>query len=178
MATVCWDVEGVTLGGIMPHGQTINWDLYIQTLKTLQKHFGRVRPHKYVAEILLQHENAQRHTSLKTQEAITKLGQIVLPHPPYCPDLAPSEMPPVDKGLGVIMWLLKKWLRVQNLNWYKNRIGARFSLAQGCWSWWRLCRKMKCVRHPSSYPISKIKALYNKLLAIKNCVAKIFRQAA
>jgi histone-lysine N-methyltransferase SETMAR len=31
------------------------------------------------------------HTSLKTQEAITKLGWIVLPHPPYSPDLAPSD---------------------------------------------------------------------------------------
>jgi hypothetical protein len=32
--------------------------------------------------------------------------------------------------------------------------------------------------HPSSYPTNKIKELYNKLLVIKNCVAKLFRQAA
>jgi histone-lysine N-methyltransferase SETMAR len=31
------------------------------------------------------------HTRLKTQEAITKLGWIVLPYPPYSPDLAPSD---------------------------------------------------------------------------------------
>jgi histone-lysine N-methyltransferase SETMAR len=28
---------------------------------------------------------------LKTQEAITKRGWTVLPHPPYSPDLAPSD---------------------------------------------------------------------------------------
>lgn len=32
-----WSTEGVTLVDIMPHGQTINSDVYSQTLKTLQK---------------------------------------------------------------------------------------------------------------------------------------------
>jgi len=35
MATVFWDAEGVILVDIIPCGQTINSDLYIQTLKTL-----------------------------------------------------------------------------------------------------------------------------------------------
>jgi hypothetical protein len=37
MATVFWDAEGVILVDIMPRGQTITSDLYIQTLKNLQK---------------------------------------------------------------------------------------------------------------------------------------------
>jgi hypothetical protein len=57
----------VTLVDIMPHGQTINSDLYIQTLKTLQKWFRRVQPQKNVAEILLQHDISWPHTSLETQ---------------------------------------------------------------------------------------------------------------
>jgi histone-lysine N-methyltransferase SETMAR len=76
----------------MARGQTTNSDLYIQTLKNLQKRLRRVRPHKNVAEILLQHDNARSHTSFKTQEAITKLRWTVLPHPPYSPDLAPSDL--------------------------------------------------------------------------------------
>jgi hypothetical protein len=47
----------------------------------------RLRPHKDVAEILLQHDNAPLHTSLYIQEAI----RTVLPSPPYRPDLAASE---------------------------------------------------------------------------------------
>jgi histone-lysine N-methyltransferase SETMAR len=46
---------------------------------------------KYFAETLLQYVNARKHTRLKTQKAITKLGRTVLPHPPYSPDLAPSD---------------------------------------------------------------------------------------
>jgi hypothetical protein len=42
MATVFWDAEGVIFVDIMPCGQTINSDLYIQTLKNLQKHLRRV----------------------------------------------------------------------------------------------------------------------------------------
>jgi hypothetical protein len=84
--------EGVILVHIMPRGQPINSDLYIQTLKNLQKYLRRVRPHKNVAEILLQHDNERPHTSLKTQEAVTELGITVLPHPLYSPDLAPSDL--------------------------------------------------------------------------------------
>jgi histone-lysine N-methyltransferase SETMAR len=41
--------------------------------------------------MLLQHDNARPHTSLKTREAITKFGWAELPHPPYSPDLARSD---------------------------------------------------------------------------------------
>jgi hypothetical protein len=58
MATVFWDAEGVILVDIMPRGQTINSDLYTKTLKNFQKRLRRVRPHKNIAEILLQHDNA------------------------------------------------------------------------------------------------------------------------
>jgi hypothetical protein len=61
MATVFWDAEGVILVDIMPRGQTIN-----SYLKNLQKPLRRVRPHKYVAEIVIQNDNARPHTSLKT----------------------------------------------------------------------------------------------------------------
>jgi histone-lysine N-methyltransferase SETMAR len=40
---------------------------------------------------LIQHDNARRHTSLRTQEAITKFGWTMPPHPSYSPDLAPSD---------------------------------------------------------------------------------------
>ena len=70
MTTVFWDAQVV---GIMPCGQTNNSNLYIQTFKTLQKHFRRVRSHQNGAEILFQNDNPQRHTSLNTQETITKL---------------------------------------------------------------------------------------------------------
>jgi hypothetical protein len=112
MSTVFWgDAEGVILLD-MSDGQTIHSDLYIQILKTLQKRFRRVRPHRNVAEILLQHDIARPHTS--PQKAITELGlffpthhtaQILLPQ--ISTSLKPSKMPSVGKSLGLIKRLLK-----------------------------------------------------------------------
>jgi len=85
--TGCKREKGRTLVDIMPHSQSINSDLYVQTLKTLQKHFRRVRPHKMLLKISC-NMTTYDHTSLKTQEAITNLKWTVLPHPPYSPDLA------------------------------------------------------------------------------------------
>jgi histone-lysine N-methyltransferase SETMAR len=41
--------------------------------------------------MFIQHDNDRPHTSVQTQEAITKFGWTVLPHPPYSPDLAQSD---------------------------------------------------------------------------------------
>jgi histone-lysine N-methyltransferase SETMAR len=90
MATVFWDYEGVILIDVLLRGQTINSDVYVEALKKLKKRFRRVRPHKDVTKVL-HHDKARPCTSLHTQEAITKLKWTVLPHPPYSPDLAPSD---------------------------------------------------------------------------------------
>jgi hypothetical protein len=41
-------------------------------------------------EYLLQHDNAQPQTTLKTVEHIVNIGWTVIPHSPFRPDLAPS----------------------------------------------------------------------------------------
>ena len=40
---------------------------------------------------LMQHSNTGPHASLKTIEHAVNLGWTILPHPPYSPDLAPSD---------------------------------------------------------------------------------------
>jgi histone-lysine N-methyltransferase SETMAR len=78
------------------------------------------------------------HTRLKTQEAITKLGWTVLPHPPYSPDLAPSYFHFFGalkdairgKSLGSddeVVVEVKMWLQVQDTDWYKTGIHALVS---------------------------------------------------
>jgi hypothetical protein len=82
MITVFWDCDGVILVDVMPRGATINSEAYINTLNKLKKCFWQVRPGKNPAEMLLQHDNARPHTSLRTWEHMTKMGWMVLPHPP------------------------------------------------------------------------------------------------
>jgi histone-lysine N-methyltransferase SETMAR len=82
MATIFWDSEGLLLVNIMPRGATINSEAYVKTLKKLHSRMRRVRPHRQMEDVLLLHDNARPHVSLRTTEAITKLWWTVLPHLP------------------------------------------------------------------------------------------------
>jgi histone-lysine N-methyltransferase SETMAR len=65
-------------------------DCYIATLTKLRARISRVRPEKKTT-FLMQNDNARPHTSLKTVEHTVNLGQTVVPHPLYNPDLVPSD---------------------------------------------------------------------------------------
>jgi hypothetical protein len=95
----------------------------------LRKHFKRVWTHMNPTEILLLHDNARPHTSLKTLEAIIKFGWTVLPHPPYSPDLEASNFHPFrdlqDAVCGTefetndhVIHILRTWLHEQDRVWY------------------------------------------------------------
>jgi histone-lysine N-methyltransferase SETMAR len=133
MATVFWDVSGPILVEFTPKGTTINSDRYIETLKKLKARLKRVRPHLDMSKVLLQHDNARPHTSLKTREAITSLGWTTLVHPPYSPDLAPSDyhlFGPLKEGLrgkhyandDAVKAAVRKWLRDQPMEFYEAGI--------------------------------------------------------
>ena len=66
-------------------------EMYIQTLKKLKARIYRVRPGLQMQNVLFHHDNAPSHSSAKTREVIRSYGWTTLPHPPYSPDLAPSD---------------------------------------------------------------------------------------
>jgi histone-lysine N-methyltransferase SETMAR len=124
----------------MPRGQTINSDLYSMPCRSILRELWS---NKYVAEILLQHDNARPHTSLKIQETITKLEWNFLPHPPYFPDLLASDFNLFGALKNTIRGKrfgndedvideVKKWLRVQSSNWYKKGMYTLFFAVKGC----------------------------------------------
>ena len=87
MVTVFWDSVGVILVDFMSKEATINLDVYIDTLKKLKARIQRVRPALEISKVLLQHDNARSHTSLKTREVVSSFGWTTISHPPYLPDL-------------------------------------------------------------------------------------------
>jgi len=69
-------------------------------LRDQQYRFG-VR--SLLTRVILLHDNTRPHTARLTLETVEQLGFEALPHPPYSPDLAPSDyhlFGPVKKMLG------------------------------------------------------------------------------
>jgi histone-lysine N-methyltransferase SETMAR len=79
--------------------------------------------------MLLQHNNTMTQTNVKTQEAISQLGWLVLSHPSYSPGLAPSDFHLFrllkdavhgrkSESDDDVLSTIKTWLYQQDKEWY------------------------------------------------------------
>lgn len=104
MLSVFWDRHGIIMTDFAPKGTTINAQYYSNLVRCARK---KRRKQKNTPLWLL-HDNAPVHTAAITQAAIRDAGLTFVDHPPYSPDLAPSDF-----------WLfnhLKKHLRGKIFN--------------------------------------------------------------
>ncbi|KAL6420427.1 hypothetical protein ACFW04_014434 [Cataglyphis niger] len=77
---------------LLPYGQTLNSDLYCQQLDRLKIAIDQKRPELANRRgVVFHQDNARPHTSTVTRQKLRELGWEVLMHPPYSPDLAPSD---------------------------------------------------------------------------------------
>ena len=89
---VWWDWQGIIHYELLPYGQTLNSDLYCQQLDRLNAALMQKRPSLINrCRIVFHQDNARPHTSLVTRQKLRELGWEILLHPPYSPDLAPSD---------------------------------------------------------------------------------------
>ena len=91
MATIFWDMKGVIHIDYMPRKTTINGQYYGELLERLRNSIQQKRRGMWKRGVLLLHDNAPSHRSDVAQAALCELGFDKLPHPPYSPDLAPSD---------------------------------------------------------------------------------------
>ena len=77
---------------LLPRNQKINLNVYCHQLKKLNAEVNEKRPELVNREgVIFHHDNATPHTSLTTRQKLLRLGWEVMLHPPYSPDLAPSD---------------------------------------------------------------------------------------
>jgi histone-lysine N-methyltransferase SETMAR len=69
----------------------VNSASYCEVLLKLRDAICRKSPSELARGALLHHDNARPHTVRATQENIQELQWELLEHPPYIPDLAPSD---------------------------------------------------------------------------------------
>ena len=90
MASVFWDSQGVITIYYLEQGRTINGAYYAAELRHSHQEIARKRTGKLMQAILLLQDNAPAHTQV-AMTAATECRFEVLPHPPYSPDMAPSD---------------------------------------------------------------------------------------
>ena len=93
MLCIWWDQKGVLYYELLKSGQTITGDLYRTQLIRLKRAIAEKRP-EYATRhegIIFQHDNARPHVARPVKNYLQNNDWEVLAHPPYSPDLAPSD---------------------------------------------------------------------------------------
>ena len=136
MLTLFWDERGVILERYVPWENTVTSARYAGLLKN---HLRPALKSKWCGRlstgVLLQHDNAQPHTASWTVAAIQDLSFDCLPHPPYSPDLAPSDFlvfgPLKEAMVGKsfrsdeeVQQAVQDWLRSQPKEFFSRGIHA------------------------------------------------------
>ena len=75
----------------LPKGQTFNGEYYSSLLVQLKAILKEKRRGKVTKWVLFLQDNALAHRAFATQKKLAYLGFQYIDHPPYSPDLAPSD---------------------------------------------------------------------------------------
>ena len=91
MVMVMWGVRGSILVKCVPEGSKFNSTFVLELLEELSKVVLRFRPKLGLRNLILHWDNATPHRSSVTMSRLADFGLSVPSHPPYSPDVAPSD---------------------------------------------------------------------------------------
>jgi len=104
MFCIFFSVSGIVASIVVKEGHTVNGRYYgNDVLPLVFKNFKEISGRSTVRDIMLHHDNATPHKAKEVTEVLRKERVILLPHPPYSPDLAPCDFflfPKIKKELG------------------------------------------------------------------------------
>jgi [histone H3]-lysine36 N-dimethyltransferase SETMAR len=89
MLSVWWDIRGIIHFELLPDNTSITADYYCNQLERLNQKISLLRPQR--GKVVFLHDNARPHVAKTTHLKLLQFGWEILPHPPYSPDLAPSD---------------------------------------------------------------------------------------
>lgn len=87
-----WDSRGVVYYELLKPGETITSVRYCQQLNKLNEALRIKRPDLVNRKgIIFHQDNARPHVAMMTQKKLCEFGWEIMSHPPYSPDIAPSD---------------------------------------------------------------------------------------
>ncbi|UYV64676.1 hypothetical protein LAZ67_3001635 [Cordylochernes scorpioides] len=76
----------------LPQGRTVNKEYYLQVMRNLREEIRQKCPDLWKNKNwLLHHDNAPAHTSLLVRDLLDKNNTLMMPQPPYSPEMAPCD---------------------------------------------------------------------------------------
>jgi len=129
MLRVFSDCQGILLTEFQQCGHTITSASYCTILTKLRAAIRRKQLGLLTKRVLLLHDNACPHSANQTTATLRSFMWVVLQHPPYSPDLAPSDFQlfgPLKHHLsgerfpdgGVVETAVRTWFRQQPKEFY------------------------------------------------------------
>ena len=93
LASIFWAQDDILFIDYLSNGQTTNAQYYVSLLVQLKGILKERRRGKFTKRVLhvLLHDNTPAHRAFATQKKLAYLDFQCLDHPPYSPDLAPSD---------------------------------------------------------------------------------------
>ncbi|GBP87731.1 Mariner Mos1 transposase [Eumeta japonica] len=93
MLCIWWDQLGVVVYELLNPSETFTGTLSQTQLKRLIRALKKKRPQYYSRheKIILLHDSARPRVAIPVKNYLKILDWEVLPHPPYSPDIAPSD---------------------------------------------------------------------------------------
>lgn len=92
LLTVFWDSKGIIMYHFLGPNETMDSQVYVKLLDELDECLARKRPsYKNRGRVIFHQDNTRPHTAQITKNKLAELNYDVVPHPPYSPDLAPTD---------------------------------------------------------------------------------------
>ena len=133
MLTVFWDRQGPITLDFKSQGNNVNSQNYCELLAVVKQDIKNKRRGLLSRGVVFHQDNARPHTAARTMAKIEELGWEVLVHPPYSPDLAPSDFHlfgPLKNHMrgkhfttdAAVIEAVRKWFRTQSPEFYSAGI--------------------------------------------------------
>lgn len=89
---IWWNLRGIVYQEFLKSGKTINSNIYCNMLKKVDANLKESQSSLINRKgVIFHQDNAKPHKSRKTMEVLQKLNWTLMEHPPYSPDIAPSD---------------------------------------------------------------------------------------
>jgi histone-lysine N-methyltransferase SETMAR len=90
---ICWDQQGILFYQLLQPDETVTGDRYRQQIIDLSHELKAKRPEWATRheKVKFLHDNARPHVAKLVKDTLKELNWDQIPHPPYSPDIAPSD---------------------------------------------------------------------------------------